>query len=168
MYHSFHTSFACVEQVTECPNLVESPKNVAMAPLSTPLAAGELYFTTIDLSIPAAAASSRDQSLYFRHRSSPKRSIQHAGQENAIMGKFPTSRYVFVNPRGPPVQVGSGSVVSYAHLVVDQASGREGRREKRAITIGSRSLAGYRSYLGAGASIGNGSMVGKIRYCDAK
>lgn len=96
---------------------------------------------------------------------------QDVGQaKGAMYGPISNKQvFAFVNARGPSLQVGSGSVVSYAHLAVDQASGREGKREKRAIHIGSRSLAGYRSYLGAGASIGNGSMVREmmLRCCDA-
>lgn len=156
--------------MTERPNLIETPKNVGKAPLCSPLPAGELHFTTIDLKHTSGSCIVERSIHIFldtAHLDSEVHNLQ-VRKTLLLWADFKQAgMYVFVNPRGPSVQVGSGSVVSYAHLAVDQASGREGKREKRAITIGSRSLAGYRSYLGAGASIGNSSMVGKIQYCDA-
>lgn len=56
-------------------------------------------------------------------------------------------------------QVGRNTHLAYPTLSADRATGSGSLREKKTVSIGSRVMIGHGSYVGAGATIGNDSMV---------
>ena len=57
-------------------------------------------------------------------------------------------------------QIGRNAHISRPTLSADRKTGHGSERVKKAITVGARAMVGFGSYLSAGATIGDNSMVG--------